>query len=193
MNHTSRNAHYVIALLLALVVAACGDNPVSTERAAASETHATLELPRPAAQAATSMPASGTVMQTEIISLDVRQAGPNTILKQTSRGVLEGTLAGSFEDDLKVTIHPNGTFTTRFTITCACTVDGQEGVVTITATDRGELVSPTLARFAGHATINRGTGALGGLRGVFEIEGTVDVPSGLSNYTYAGQIHYAPR
>jgi hypothetical protein len=188
MDHSSRNTRNAIMIIFALVLAACSDNPVSTERLEVPVQAAAPEVSK--AKAPTSIPASGIVTQTEIISLDIRQVGQNTMLKQTSRGVLDGTLTGSFEDELSVSIHPNGTFTTKFTLTCECTVDGKEGVVTFTAADRGELVSPDLATFAGHATIKRGTGELSGLRGVFEIEGTVDVPSGLSNYTYSGQIRF---
>jgi hypothetical protein len=60
------------------------------------------------------------------------------------------------------------------------------------AGDTGELVSPTLAVFAGRAVINAGAGALSGLRGVLRIEGTVDVTTGLATYSYQGDIHFAP-
>ncbi|HMB94352.1 MAG TPA: hypothetical protein VKP65_26120 [Rhodothermales bacterium] len=193
MNHSRRNLRYATLIILALVLAACSDNPVSTGLFEVSEHPAAPKVSPSIAKAATSNTASGTVIQTEITSLNVRLAGPNTMLKQSSRGVLDGTLTGSFEDELSVSIHPNGTFTTKFTLTCACMVDGKEGIVTITAADRGELVSPNLASFSGHATIKESTGELSGLRGVFDIEGTVDVPSGLSNYTYSGQIHFPPQ
>lgn len=193
MNLSRRSVRYALLTLLALVLAACSDNPVSTELLDVSGHFAAPNVSQSFAKAAAPITASGTVIQTEITSLDVRLAGPNTMLKQTSRGVIDGTLAGSFEDDVSVSIHPNGTFTAKFTLTCACTVDGKEGVVTITAADRGELVSPNLASFSGRATIKEGTGELSGLRGVFDIEGTVDVASGLSNYTYSGQIHFPPQ
>ena len=57
---------------------------------------------------------------------------------------------------------------------------------------RRRLLSPTLAAFAGRAVINGGTGALSGLRGVLQIEGTVDVTTGLATYGYAGDIHFGP-
>jgi hypothetical protein len=136
--------------------------------------------------------ASGTFTQTAITSLDVRTAGPNTTLDQTSAGVITGTLAGTFEDKLKVVIHPSGKFDAHFTITCVCTVDGKSGVLEIVAGDTGELLSPTLAAFAGRAVINGGTGALSSLRGVLRIEGTVDVTTGLATYGYAGNIHFDP-
>lgn len=136
--------------------------------------------------------AGGTFTQTAINSLEVRLAGPNTILEQASEGLVSGTLSGDFKDRLKVVIHPNGRFNAHFTITCECTVEGKEGVVEFVAGDTGELVGPDLAAFEGRAVIKGGTGELSGLHGVLEIEGTVDVPSGLSTYTYSGTIHFTP-
>lgn len=194
MNHIQKCTPYALFLLIALVFAACTDNPLSTASSGeAAPSAAPADVPPQIAQAAPFAKAFGTVTQTEITSLDAQPAGPNTILNQTSRGVLSGTLAGSFEDDLRVILHPNGTFTAKFTITCMCTVDGKTGVVTIAAQDKGELVSPEVAAFKGRAVIKEGTDDLAHLRGAFEIEGTVDVASGLSKYTYAGQIHLPPQ
>ena len=136
--------------------------------------------------------ASGTFTQTAITSLDIHRPGKNTILNQTAVGTITGTLAGQFSDKLKVVIHPNGKFSAHFTITCACTVDGKQGNVEIVAGDTGELVSPTLAVFAGRAVIDGATGGLSGLRGVLRIEGTVNVTTGLATYSYAGDIHFEP-
>jgi hypothetical protein len=193
MNHLSQSTRYAILALIALVLVACNDNPLGTESFERTERAAAPKASQSIAKAAPSAAASGTITQNEITSLDVRLAGPNTMLKQTSRGVFAGTLAGSFEDELSVSIHPNGTFTAQFTLTCTCTVDGKEGVLTITAADRGEMVNPNLARFSGRAVIQDGTDELAGLRGGFDIEGTVDVASGLSHYTYAGPIRFLPQ
>ena len=190
MNHARKTTRHAILLVLALGLVACGGNSVGTELSEVNERSAS---PVGASQknAPVSTPADGTITQTEITSLDVQTAGPNTILKQSSRGVFSGTLSGSFEDDLRVVIHPNGTFTTKFTMVCECTVGGKQGVLTIEAADNGELVSPDEAVFSGRAVITGGTGELAALRGVFEIEGTVDLASGLSTYTYAGRVHSA--
>lgn len=139
-------------------------------------------------QAAPHTPAAGTFTQTGITSLEVTQAGPNTHLKQTSAGSVSGTLSGSYTDDLGVVIHPNGRFNAHFTIRCECTVGGEQGVIELVASDRGELVSPTVASFAGHATITGGTDELSDLRGVLGIEGTIDLGTGLATYTYSGWI-----
>jgi hypothetical protein len=140
------------------------------------------------APAASQTAATGTFTQTGITGLEVRQAGPNTILKQTSTGSVSGTLSGSYTDDIRVVIHPNGRFTAHFTIRCECTVGGNQGIVELVASDRGQLLSPNLASFEGRATITGGTADLSNLRGVFEIEGTIDLVSGLSTYTYSGWI-----
>ena len=144
------------------------------------------------AEAPVVMQASGTFTQTAITSLVPSSAGPNTILDQTSMGVLSGTLSGDWTDELRLTMHPNGTFNAQFTITCTCTVGGESGTLTLRAQDRGELVSPTMAEFEGTATIIDATGDLAGLRGVLKIEGTVDVSTGLATYDYSGTIRFAP-
>lgn len=170
-----------------LVLAAFGS---ACDGVAAPEAGQIESSPDPAlAHASTPTSAAGTFTQTAIRSLAVRVAGRNTILEQASEGSISGTLTGNFDDRLKVVIHPNGTFTAHFTITCECSVGGREGVLEIVAGDRGRLVGPDLATFAGRAVINGATGELAGLRGVLRIEGTVDIPSGLSSYTYSGEIH----
>ena len=171
-----------VSILAASMLVACDRDPVGMEN---------LNAPTPAL-AAVKVAASGTFAQSAITSLDVRTAGGNTILAQTSNGSISGTLSGPFQDDLKVVIHPNGKFNAQFTMTCTCTVDGKSGVLEIVASDRGELVSPTLASFAGRAVIKRGTGDLAGLHGVLQIEGTVDVTTGLSTYGYSGTLHWQP-
>ncbi|HET6604277.1 MAG TPA: hypothetical protein VFG21_08700 [Xanthomonadaceae bacterium] len=133
--------------------------------------------------------ASGVFTQTGINSLDVQFAGPNTIIEQTSEGSVIGTLSGSYEDAIRVVIHPSGKFNAKFTIVCDCTVDGKQGFLYLVATDTGELVSDTQAIFSGRAVITGGTGELSGLRGVLQIEGTVDVATGLSEYDYVGWVH----
>jgi hypothetical protein len=144
------------------------------------------------AQASPPMAASGNFTQTEITSLEVRVAGPNTIIELTSEGLVGGNLSGSYKDSLKVVIHPNGLFTAHNRITCECTVEGKEGVLELVVVDTGEPVSPTTAIFKGTAVIKGATGELSGLRGVFQVEGTVDLLTGLSTYTLSGQIHFDP-
>jgi hypothetical protein len=175
-----------ISMLVASMFVACEENPVLVE---------SVNATRPVvgnAAASVKMAASGSFTQTAITSADVKTAGGNTTIVQTAVGVISGTLSGHFADDLKVVIHPNGKFNAHFTITCSCTVDGKFGVVEMVANDTGELVSPTLATFAGRAVIVAATGDLSGLRGVLQIEGTVNVTTGLATYGYTGDIHFAP-
>jgi hypothetical protein len=177
-----RTLHCALILSLAALGTAC-------ESATAPDAAQSEPLILAAAHAAPHTAATGTFMQTGITGLEVRQAGPNTILTQTSTGLVSGTLSGSYTDDIRVVIHPNGRFNAHFTIRCECTVAGQQGTVELVASDRGRLLSPTLASFRGRATITGGTAELSDLRGVFEIEGTIDLVSGLSTYTYSGRIH----
>jgi hypothetical protein len=60
------------------------------------------------------------------------------------------------------------------------------------ADDTGELISPTVASFAGRAVITDATGELSGLRGNLAINGSVDLPSGLSTYSYTGRLQFRP-
>lgn len=177
-----RSSHLVLVLLLVASGTSC-------DQVAAPELGLAESPSLAVAQASPHTVASGTFTQTAVTSLEVRSAGPNTILEQTATGTISGTLSGSYEDDIRVVIHPNGRFNAAFTVTCACTVEGEEGTLELVASDIGELVSPTLATFAGRAVITGGSGELSDLRGVLEIEGSVDVATGLSTYTYSGVIH----
>lgn len=176
-----KTAPYVLILLLAVSGTAC-------DSVTAPDTAQPEALKFASAHAAPHIAAGGTFTQTGITGLEVRNAGPNTILKQTSTGSVSGTLSGSYTDDIRVVIHPNGRFNAHFTIRCECTVAGKQGILEFVASDRGTLLSPTLAFFTGRATITGGTAELSDLRGVLEIEGTVDLVSGLSTYTYSGWI-----
>jgi hypothetical protein len=174
-----------ISTVAAAMFVGCDRDPVRVERADVSRSVI-------GSAAMVNTAASGTFTQTAVTSLDVQTAGKNTILEQTAVGTLTGTLSGPFTDKLRVVIHPNGKFDAHFTITCACTVNGKQGELEIVAGDTGELVSPTLAVFAGRAVINGATGALSGLRGVLQIEGTVNVTTDLASYSYTGDIHSDP-
>lgn len=169
-------------LIAALVTGAC-DAPAATIAGPEGAT------PRAAAVAAGKIAASGTFAQTAITGLEVRAAGSNTIIEQTSVGTVGGTLTGTYEDELRVIIHPNGTFNAHFTITCQCELNGDGGVLEFVATDRGRITGPNTATFAGRATIIDGSGELAGLRGVLQIAGSVDIASGLSAYSYSGELH----
>lgn len=144
------------------------------------------------AQASPPTAAEGTFTQTGITGFELRFAGPNTIIEQTTAGSVSGTFTGSFEDSLKVVIHPNGLFNAQGTTTCECAVEGKEGVLEFVVVDTGEPAGPDSATFEGRAVITRATGELSGLHGVLEVEGTVDLLSGLSTLTYSGQIHFHP-
>lgn len=179
--------HAASILILAALSGAC--EPMTAPDTGQPDPVASVVAP---VQSAQRVAAAGTYAQTAITSLDARLAGPNTIIEQTSIGSMAGTLSGSFEDEVRVVIHPNGHFNAQFSITCECTVDGRQGVLELGATDTGQLVGPGLATFAGRAVIRSGTGELSGLRGVLEIQGTVDVGSGLSTTSYSGSIHFQP-
>ena len=176
--------HGIAALLAATLTSAC--EPVAAPHHPVSD---------PASPAATTAavtapsPASGAFTQTAVTGLEVGTAGPNTILEQTSEGTVSGTLNGSYQDRLRVVIHPSGRFNAHFTITCQCSVNGESGVLELVASDRGEIVGPTTAVFAGRAVVRGGSDDLSDLRGVLAIEGTVDLVSGLSTYGYSGTIH----
>jgi hypothetical protein len=136
--------------------------------------------------------ASGISTQTEITSFEVRSAGPNVIFEQTTVGSINGTLTGFFQDSYRIVIHPNGSFNAQGTITCDCTVDGKSGILELMLVDSGEIVSPDTVILAGTAVITGGTSELVDLRGVFAVEGTVDIQSGLATFTYSGHIHFHP-
>ena len=176
----------IIMMAASVMLVGCERDPVRVESVNATR------LTPTEGSASAQIAASGTFTQTAITSVDVSVAGPNTLIDQTAMGTITGTLTGHFEDDLKVVIHPNGKFNATFTVRCVCTVDGKLGVIEIVAGDTGELLSPTLATFAGRAVIKGGTGALSALRGVLQLEGTVNVTTGLATYGYTGEVHFEP-
>lgn len=138
------------------------------------------------------MPAAGTLTQTEVTGFELRVAGSNVIIEQTTRGVMSGTLSGTVEDTVRVIIHSDGTFEASGTTICACFLDGNQGQVELAITDTGEQTSPNTSRFTGRAAITRATGDLSGLAGRLDIEGTVDLATGLSTIGYSGEIHPHP-
>lgn len=169
-----------ISILAIATLLGCEREPLGVER---------LDVATPSL-ASVKISASGTFSQSAITSLNVQSAGGNTKISQASVGSISGTLSGPYQDDVKVVIHPNGKFNAGFTITCTCTVGGKSGTLVLRANDKGELVSPTLATFAGRAVIISGTGDLAGLRGVLDIEGTVNVSTGLATYDYSGTLNW---
>jgi hypothetical protein len=106
-------------------------------------------------------------------------------------GIVTGTLSGTFVDSFTVVIHPTGRFNAHGTLVCGCTVDGKQGLLTLSFSDTGETVDGT-PTFNGRDVIKGGTGELSGLRGVLQFEGTVDLMTGLSTSNYSGEIHFEP-
>lgn len=135
--------------------------------------------------------ASGTVTQEAITGFELRLAGPNIVIEQSTTGSVSGTLSGTYEDSFTVVIHPDGRFNAHGTLTCQCTVEGEQGLLELVVTNTGEEINgvPT---FEGRFVIKGGTGDLFGLSGVLDLVGTVDVPSGLSAIIYSGRVHSHP-
>lgn len=169
MLHTRRAGALVAATLVALLVGTVG-----------------------VAQASPPTAAEGTLTHTAITGFDIRTAGPNAIFEQTTVGSFSGTLDGSFEESLRVVAHPTGRFNAKGTISCACTVEGREGIVELVLATSGEIVSPTTGVVEGRFVITGGSGELSGLSGVLDVEGTIDLTTGLVTITYSGQIHLHP-
>lgn len=132
--------------------------------------------------------ASGMFHQTAIASIDTRKKGRITLIHQTSKGNVLGTIDGTFDDDLHVRILPNDRFTAKFTLTVDCVIGGRSGTVTFRAADVGRVVGPTTGKFAGVAVVTDATGELAGMKGVLRIKGTVDLVTGLSSYSYKGRL-----
>lgn len=127
-----------------------------------------------------------TMTVTAITGFAATPAGANTFIHQTTEGVFTGALIGTFEDELKGVVHPNGRVTAQGTITCECTIEGRSGTLSFVQVSSGDFASQTLE---GRAVITGGTGDLANLHGTFDMEGTVD-PNGLATITLTGQIHF---
>lgn len=140
------------------------------------------------AQASPPAPASGNYGVTVITGFSTRAAGPNTIIEQTTSGTITGTLSGTFEDEIKAVVHPNGVVGAQGTFTCACMVAGRSGTLKLVQVSIGEFAAEA---FEGHAVIVSATGDLRSLHGVLELEGTVG-PNGFATVSYSGGIHFEP-
>jgi hypothetical protein len=184
--------HEVMALTLVwALLAGCSPDDVTAPAHMPGDATPGFSAQAGAMLASPHTPAAGTFNQTATLSLEVRQAGPNTILEQMTQGVASGTLTGDLQDELRVVIHPNGRFNAHFTVTCVCTVEGREGVLELVANNTGKMIGP-VGVYEGRAVITGGTGELSGLRGVLQFEGAVDLTTGLSTLAYSGTIHFAP-
>lgn len=137
------------------------------------------------AQASPPEPASGSWSVTAITGFSLSQAGANLVIRQTTEGVVTGTLSGTFTDEISAVLHPNGKATAQGTLTCVCTVGDRSGAIKLVQVSTGDIPSQTLS---GTATITGGIGDLADLRGTFDLEGAVD-PNGLATITYDGRIH----
>jgi hypothetical protein len=129
--------------------------------------------------------ASGTFAVSAITHFALRPAGAATFIEQRTEGVVWGTLSGTFEDELQAVVTPSGLVIAQGTMTCACTIDGKSGMLTLVQVSRGPLEAQT---FEGKAIITGGSGAVSGYRGVLDLHGTVD-PNGLATMQYSGQVH----
>lgn len=176
----------VTAGAIALVLAGCSSGDLAGPPEASGATDRTAHL-----TASSFTAASGVLTQVAVISEEVRFAGPNTIVDLAVAGTIAGTLSGTVEDRFTVVIHPNGTFTAQGVTTCVCTVDGRSGVLELQLTDTGEVIGG-VPHFEGRWVIRGGTGDLADLRGVFRVEGAVDVATNLSTTQYSGWIRSQP-
>jgi hypothetical protein len=102
-------------------------------------------------------------------------------------GTMSGTLEGTYETTENVVIHPDGGLTAHGTLICDCTVDGKSGEVEMVWSSVGEVLGEGLASIEGRFVIVNGTGALSGLSGVLEYQGSV--VNGLPSASYSGEIH----
>jgi hypothetical protein len=174
--------------VVALLAAGCQDNDPAGLRGM-SKAAAVTQAANPTASPLTL--ASGTLMQTGVISEDVPVAGPNTIVELTIAGTINGTLSGTTEDRFRLVIHPNGKFTAQGTTICVCTVEGRSGILELLLTDTGEILDGVPV-FKGRWVIRRGRDELSGLRGVLQVEGEVDLMTNLSIIEYSGWIKFHP-
>jgi len=187
----SRTYEVIALTLVWAVMAGCSMGDITAPAHMPGDETPGIGTQAGAMHASPHMSAAGTFAQTAVLSFQVREAGPNTIIEQTNQGVASGTLTGDLQDELRVVVRSDGSFNAHFTVTCTCTVEGKEGVVELVANNTGQFDGP-LGAYEGRAVITGGTGELSGLRGVLQFEGAVDLTTGLSTLAYSGTIHFAP-
>jgi hypothetical protein len=118
---------------------------------------------------------------------------PNSPIQLCTKGVITGDLVGTFRLDFvtQTTAGMGGGPVTQFTAADSINItSGGAGAGTLTGTDFGTLRTtkfPT-ADFTTHITLNSGTGALLGASGLFTIQGSVNLLTGIGSGTYVATI-----
>lgn len=74
--------------------------------------------------AAAHLQASGTAQATSLAFTDVRSADGNTILEGVQQGVIGGTFTGTWVEQFRLVVHPDGTTNFHSFLTVVGTADG---------------------------------------------------------------------
>lgn len=115
------------------------------------------------------------------VIVDVQNAGPNTILTQTNTFALTGDLNGTYANEQRAVIRPDGEFVQNGFGTFTGTVNGVAGTLDFREVSSGNLSTT----FDGHVVTTAGSGGLANVRCNGTIEG--DAVSGTG--TYAVRCH----
>ena len=129
--------------------------------------------------------ASGSFLDTAVLSSEVTQSGATLIFDQTNAGTITGTLSGSYVTVVHLTLNLlTGKAVYEALDTCTCIVDGKLG--TLSFQEHGTI---TLGyQLNSQATTEGGTNQLVNLNGKIILQGFVFTASGLTMGTYAGEI-----
>jgi hypothetical protein len=111
-------------------------------------------------------------------------AGGNTFLAGSAPGVIMGAISGTFTEEFRNVVHPNGNTNLKGSASCRCTVGTRTGIFEIDFVGNG--AGTAAAPFTGQLLLQNGTGGLAGIHGV----GTFNAfgPGG----TYEIRWHFDP-
>ena len=140
------------------------------------------------AQTSYSYPASGSFLDTSVVSSQTIFTGTSETIYQTNAGTISGTFSGPYLTFVNLTISATG-ITYNANDVCYCTVGGKSGTLVFDEVGTLSQIDNTGPYYLNSvANIVLTTGHLRHLEGSISLEGLVYTPTGLTEGTYSGMV-----
>ena len=147
---------------------------------------ALLTLGSAVAQASSSYPASGSFVDTSVVSSLTTFSGGSEMIYQTNSGNISGTFTGPYLTFVNLTISATG-ITYNAIDVCWCTVNGKSGTLVFDEVGTLTLINGVYY-LNSVATVIQSTGRLAHLHATITLQGVVYTPTGLTEGTYSGMV-----
>ncbi len=138
------------------------------------------------AQTPDSYPASGSFLDTSVVSSQTTFSGASETIYQTNAGTISGTFSGPYLTFVNLTISASG-ITYDATDVCACTVGGKSGTLVFEEVGTLTLINGVYY-LNSVATVIHATGHLNHLEASITLQGVVYSSTGLTEGTYSGTV-----